>query len=437
MSDPCLMEIESLSTAANLLPPVVPLTKIESPQNVSTSLAISNLNGDTKENLAHLINNYVQSLSHTKMHILGFPVNLDFDYEALGQLLHFHINNAGDPFMGNCFALNSTSFELCVLDWFASLWGIQKNEYWGYVTNGGTEGNLYGILVGREQFPEGILYTSNESHYSVFKIARMYRMQCVKVATSSSGEIDCAHLKASLLAHKDKPAIINLNIGTTMKGAIDDVDLVIQTLEACGFTPDRFYIHCDGALFGMMLPFIEHAPRISFKKPIGSIAISGHKFLGCPIPCGVVITRSKHTNSFSRDIEIIASRDATITGSRNGHAPIFLWYALKKKGLTGVKKEVERCIANANYLYDQLRDAGIGVVKNEYSNIVVFEKPLDDGFARRWSLSSSGNIAHVVVMQHVTIEMLDLFVSEFAQKRFLWMHYGQKEVGVFKLCELG
>lgn len=42
-----------------------------------------------------------------------------------------------------------------------------------------------------------------------------------------------------------------------MKGGIDDLDLVIQTLEDCGFTPDRYYIHCDGALFGMMFPFLK------------------------------------------------------------------------------------------------------------------------------------------------------------------------------------
>jgi len=49
--------------------------------------------------------------------------------------------------------------------------------------------------------------------------------------------------------------------GTTMKGGVDDLDLVIQTLQECGFTRDRFYIHCDGALFGMMLPFVE---QVSF-----------------------------------------------------------------------------------------------------------------------------------------------------------------------------
>jgi hypothetical protein len=35
----------------------------------------------------------------------------------------------------------------------------------------------------------------------------------MKVSTLITGEIDCANLKTLLLAHKDKPAIINLNIG--------------------------------------------------------------------------------------------------------------------------------------------------------------------------------------------------------------------------------
>lgn len=45
--------------------------------------------------------------------------------------------------------------------------------------------------------------------------------------------------------------------GTTVKGAVDDLDLVIKTLEECGFSHNRFYIHCDGALFGLMMPFVK------------------------------------------------------------------------------------------------------------------------------------------------------------------------------------
>jgi hypothetical protein len=44
--------------------------------------------------------------------------------------------------------------------------------------------------------------------------------------------------------------------GTTVKGAVDDLDLVIKTLEENGFK-GRFYIHCDGALFGLMIPFVK------------------------------------------------------------------------------------------------------------------------------------------------------------------------------------
>jgi len=162
---------------------------------------------------------------------------------------------------------------------------------------------------------------------------------------------------------------------------------------------------------------ILQALRITFKKPIGSVTISGHKFLGCPITCGIVLTRLEYINAFSKDVEIIASRDATIAGSRSGHAPIFLWYALKIRGLIGLQNEVQKCIMNARYLQNRLLNVGIGAMLNKFSNIVVFERPLDCNFSRRWNLACHGNITHVVVMQHITIQMLDSFVDEFLEER--------------------
>ena len=55
----------------------------------------------------------------------------------------------------------------------------------------------------------------------------------------------------------DCTIIYMYNVGTTVKGGVDDLDLVIKTLSETGFTEDRFYIHCDGALFGFMLPFVD------------------------------------------------------------------------------------------------------------------------------------------------------------------------------------
>ena len=129
------------------------------------------------------------------------------------------------------------------------------------------------------------------------------------------------------------------------------------------------------------------APKVTFKKPIGSVSVSGHKFVGCPMPCGVQITRMRYMNCLSQNVEFLASRDATIMGSRNGHAPLFLWYTLNRKGYRGFQKEVQRCLRNAHYLKKRLREANMGVLLNELSSTVVFERPLDEAFILKWQLA--------------------------------------------------
>ena len=89
---------------------------------------------------------------------------------------------------------------------------------------------------------------------------------------------------------------------------------------------------------------------VTFKKPIGSVSVSGHKFVGAPVPCGVVITRKQYVEALSSDVEYLNSRDATIMGSRNGHAPLYLWYTLTQKGYQGMRKDVEKCLRNAHLL---------------------------------------------------------------------------------------
>ncbi len=75
----------------------------------------------------------------------------------------------------------------------------------------------------------------------------------VQVKTLKSGEIDYDHFRELLFINKSRPAIVNVNCGTTVKGAVDDLDRVLEILRDCGYNEDRFYIHVDGALFGMMV----------------------------------------------------------------------------------------------------------------------------------------------------------------------------------------
>uniref|UniRef100_A0A3Q7JBS5 Uncharacterized protein n=1 Tax=Solanum lycopersicum TaxID=4081 RepID=A0A3Q7JBS5_SOLLC len=77
--------------------------------------------------------------------------------------------------------------------------------------------------------------------------------------------MDYSDLRAKLLQNKDKPAIINVTIGTTFKGAIDVVDVILETLKECGYSQDRFYIHFDAALCGLMTPFVNNFQESNWK----------------------------------------------------------------------------------------------------------------------------------------------------------------------------
>lgn len=223
--------------------------------------------------------------------VLGYPANFIYDYSHLYRFFQFTINNVGDPFTEGLYGINTRSFEREVISFFADLYHAPKDDAWGYVTNGGTEGNMYGIYIARESLPDGIVYFSQDAHYSIWKITRALNIPAVKVKSQENGEMDYKDLEEKLNENPGMPPIIVATIGTTMKGAIDRVEKIVDIFHRNAI--EKFYIHCDAALGGMILPFASEAPIFDFQLPIGSISISGHKMIGCPVPCGVVIARKK------------------------------------------------------------------------------------------------------------------------------------------------
>lgn len=370
--------------------------------------AIGNL-AATETDILQAYDKYLQQRSSVHF---GYPYNLMYDHQELFNFMKYSINNLGDPYIVSNYSVHSRQFECAVIDFFADLWKADKDSYWGYVTTSGTEGNLHAILVARECHPDGILYTSNETHYSIFKAARYYRMDLRAIPTLPMGEINYEMLERELDQNRDKPAIINVNIGTTVKGAVDNLDRILDILNRLEIPRERYHIHCDGALFALMMPFIDNASQVSFQKPIDSIAVSGHKMLGCPMPCGVTLSRKENVKKVEQHIEYLNSVDTTIMGSRNGQAALYMWYSLRKKGLDGIRADVEHCMETARYLRDALQSAGVSCRLNDMSSTVVLERPIDDAFVKRWQLACEEDIAHVVVMPNVTENKIDLFVEE-------------------------
>jgi len=374
--------------------------------------AAEEANVESHKDILEAYESHLQRRSSTH---LGYPYNLTHKSEELNNFMKYSINNLGDPFEPSNYGVHSRQFEVAVIDFFAKLWKCDPDDYWGYVTTCGTEGNLHAMLLAREAHPNGIVYTSRDTHYSIFKAAKYFCMEAEGIDALPMGEIDYDKLEAALMRNKGRSAIINVNIGTTVKGAVDNLDRILRTLQRSGYERKDFHIHCDGALFAMMMPFVEWAPEISFQKPIDSIAVSGHKMLGCPMPCGVALTRKAHVKRVEQRIDYLNSVDTTIMGSRNGHAALHMWHSLRQKGIDGIKQEVKHCIDTACYLRDSMTKAGIRCRLNDLSCTVVFERPVSEVLVQRWQLACERDIAHIVVMPNVTEAKVDLFVRELTE----------------------
>ena len=340
---------------------------------------------------------------------VGYPCNQDFDYSELWPFLQYSANNVGDPFHGSSFRINTHEVEYEVINTFADLMHLSRDRAWGYVTSGGTEGNMYGLYMGREIFPDGVVYFSQDTHYSVVKIMRLLKARNIMIKSQDNGEIDYDDLYETIRINRDSPVIFMANIGTTMKGAIDDVGKVRAMLNDLAVT--NSYIHADAALSGMILPFVEEPQPYGFDVGFDSVAISGHKMIGSPLPCGIALTRREYVARIARSIEYVGVLDTTLTGSRSAITPLMMWYAFERHGLDGFKRIVAGCLDNAEYAVTRFRDSGIPAWRNRNSVTVVFPKPSAEVILK-WQLAPYEDIAHMLTMPHITPETIDAVVDD-------------------------
>ena len=340
---------------------------------------------------------------------MGYPCNQSFDYSDLTPFLEYTLNNVGDPFHDSNFRSNTHEIEREVVARFASLMHLEQEQAWGYVTSGGTEGNMYGIYMGRELFPDGVVYFSQDTHYSVLKILRVLNVRNIMIKSQENGEIDYEDLRETIRIHRDAPVIFMANIGSTMKGAVDDVGKVRGILDDLAIT--NAYIHADAALSGMILPFVDEPQPYGFDAGFDSVSISGHKLIGCPLPCGVVLTKRDYVARIARSIEYVGVLDTTLPGSRNALTPLMLWYAFERLGMDGFRELVAEMLAVAEYAVERFGEFGVPAWRHKNSVTVVFPRPPAE-VMRKWQIAPLGGIAHIITMPHVTREMVNEFVDD-------------------------
>ncbi|NNM98667.1 MAG: histidine decarboxylase, partial [Candidatus Eremiobacteraeota bacterium] len=262
--------------------------------------------------------------------------------------------------------------------------------------------------------PDGIVYYSEATHYSVSKNLHFLGMRHIMIRAQENGEIDYDDLLETLKIHRDRPPIIFANIGTTMTEARDDIGRIVEMMDRLAIR--ERYIHSDAALAGGYAAYLDPRPAWDFADGADSVAISGHKFLGAPIPCGIVIARKHNVQRIARSIDYIGSLDTTITGSRSGFSPLMLWYRLQQLGEAGLRERLGRSLANAGYLVERLTAIGIPAWRNPNAITVVIPRA-DAEIQQRWQLATAGDISHVLVLPNVSREQIDTFVADVAKSR--------------------
>jgi histidine decarboxylase len=352
----------------------------------------------------------LRRLDATRATNIGFPGAVDFRYSSLAPFLDRLINNIGDPYRDPAGADHTKDLERQVVQFLADLFRAPTSDRWGYVTTGGTEGNIHALYAARSRLPDAVLYVTRSAHYSVPKAGDLLRMPTVVVDTTGCGEMDYTDLRAAVMARRDRPAVVVANIGTTMTEAVDDTARIVAVLDQVG-VPDR-HVHADAALAGIPLALLDPAQRpcCDLSEGADSITVSGHKFLGCPFPCGVVLTRRSLIDAMASPVGYIGCADTTLTGSRSGHAPLLLWYALRRHGIDGLRRRAEHSRALAEHTLTRLTAMGWPAWRNPLAFTVMLKTP-PRSVTRRWTLASVDGWSHLICMPGITREQIDAFLD--------------------------
>ena len=245
--------------------------------------------------------------------------------------------------------------------------------------------------------------------------------------------------------------------GTTFKGAYDDIksagdalvpilkknDMYTRKLYVAGDNASinrrGFWFHIDGALGAAYTPFLQMAHEnglTEFKPPplfdfqldyVSSIVTSGHKWIGCPWPCGIYISKTEYQlrSNESAQITYIDSPDLTLSGSRNGHSVLVLWSYISTYSYEEQGKIALTALSVACYAVEKLKglecelNMNLGIIHSPASMAVCFKQPCDN-IMKKYSLSGHWlhidgkwcQYVHIYITVGVTMSKIDELIED-------------------------
>lgn len=331
--------------------------------------------------------------------MIGYPQNLNppAQYSDIERLFPGLRNNYGDAHAahGN-YAMHTHDLERTLVDKVAELAGLESSDAWGYVESGSTGANIHAVGIARYVQPDAILISSSDAHESSAKAAKGIDARIIKSLPSGAMSLD--ELQQTLKQERRRRVVVLATVGTTFKGAVDDVGKIKDLLETTH--RGRHYLHVDAALLGWPYLFVSAPTTWNFTAGADSICISGHKYPGLSRTSSLFLVRRQYVEASApdREVQYVGSRSTTLAGSRDGIAVAQLYFAAHLRSYWS--SAAEHGLQLAKEFQGTLASRGIDAHCNERSLIVWFPEP-PPPVTTRWQLATESGIAHAIMMPHV------------------------------------
>jgi aromatic-L-amino-acid decarboxylase len=261
--------------------------------------------------------------------------------------------------------------EANVIAWFCQIAGY-PSEARGTLTSGGSLANWTALVTARrerlpENFLSGVIYASDQSHYSVAKGAILAGFPEANVREVPTDDLFRLRVDAlaELIAEDRRrgltPFLIAASAGTTNTGAVDPLAELADLAAREGL-----WLHVDAAYGGFFLLTAEGKRAMRGIERADSIVLDPHKGLFLPYGTGAVLVRDgealRRAHSLTADYMPGMQNDPDRVDFSQ-YSPelsrpfrgLRVWLPLKMHGAGAFRAQLEEKLALARLAADRLR----------------------------------------------------------------------------------
>ena len=261
--------------------------------------------------------------------------------------------------------------EETAVGWLCALMGLPEGSR-GLLTSGGSLSNFSALVTAREErlgedFRDGVIYLSEETHHCVPKAARLAGFPRASLRTlPTDGRFRLIPEALDLAVREDtakgrRPCLVVVNVGTTNTGAVDPLPETLSVARRHGL-----WVHADAAYGGFFRLAPEGPALLRGIEQCDSITLDPHKGLFMPYGLGALLVRDgtalarafRGTASYVQDVAgegSLGFADLSPELSRDFRG-LRLWLPLVLHGVSAFRDQLGEKLSLARWAYETLRD---------------------------------------------------------------------------------